>query len=249
MQSNTILITGAAGTIGRAAAELLSLEGYRLLLVDKEKTALEQLAASLPHAAFMPMDVTDPLSISELFDQTASELAGVVLAAGIEGPISILEDCTDEAFHAVMATNVTSVWLGIKHALRIFKPRKKGNIIVLSSISGITAMPLLSPYCASKHAVMGLVKTAAREAAQYGIRINAVCPGPVQSSMMGRIDAALVEHYPERLNQHQDATHAVPMKRYATPEEIAKIISFFCSDASSYCTGMTMTVDGGLTCK
>jgi len=246
---DTVIITGAAGTIGKATAELFSQEGYRLLLVDKKEEELIKLTSLVSNSISISMDVTDPQAVANLFDTVADDLTGVVLAAGIEGPVNILEDCPDDLFQMVMTTNVMSVWLGIKHALRVFKPRKQGNIVVLSSISGITATPMLSPYCASKHAVTGLVRTAAREAASYGIRVNALCPGPVVSGMMKRVDSALAELYPARLDYRKDASHVIPMQRYATPEEVASIIRFLCSDASRYCTGTTMMVDGGLTCR
>lgn len=241
----TIIITGATGTIGKAAAHLFTQQGYHLLLADKKEESLIALSKSVPNSTISLIDVTNPHAMENLFNSVAENLVSVVLASGIEGPIGPLEECNDTFFQDVMHTNVMGVWLGIKHALRIFKPKNFGSIVVLSSISGITPMPMLSAYCASKHAVIGLVKTAAREAAGYGIRINAVCPGPVVSTMMERIDDKLSELFPDRIN----AMRSIPMKRYATPEEIASMIAFLCSDASKYCTGTTMTVDGGLTCK
>ncbi len=246
---NTIMITGAVGTIGKATARLLSDQGYHLLLVDRKEDELKKLVSSIQNSTGKSIDVTDSNEINHLFDAVSEDLVGIVLAAGIEGPVSILEDCSDHNFQTVMTTNVMSTWLGIKHGLRIFKSRKQGSIVVLSSISGIMAAPMLSPYCASKHAVTGLVKTAAREAASYGVRVNAVCPGPVVSEMMDRIDSALVKQYPERLNNFTKASHSVPMQRYATAEEVASVISFLCSDASRYCTGTSLMVDGGLTCR
>jgi len=246
---NTIIITGASGTIGQATAHLLNAQGYHLLLVDQKKELLKKLTTNLQNCTMASIDVTNSKAMENLFDSVANDLASVVLAAGIEGSVATIEDYPDNVFQEVMTTNVVSVWLGIKHALRIFKPKKRGSIVALSSISGLTAMPMLSAYCASKHAVIGLVKTAAREAASSGIRINTVCPGPVASKMMERIDSALSELYPDRLNGHTNASRAIPMQRYATPEEVANLIGFLCSDASGYCTGATMTVDGGLTCK
>ncbi len=111
---------------------------------------------------------------------------------------------------------------------------------MLSSISGTMAAPMMSAYAASKHAVMGLVRTAAREAAGSGVRVNAVCPGPAVSSMMARIDANL---------GRPDAARSVPMQRYAEPEEIAEMIAFLCSDASRYSTGSSFMVDGGYSCR
>ena len=248
-KQKTVIITGAAGTIGAAAARLLSQQGYHLILVDNKEEELIALTSHIPNSNWISIDVTNPQAIATLFDSIADSLVSLVLAAGVEGPVSILEDCPDDIFQSVMTTNVMSIWLGIKHALRIFKPKNQGSIVVLSSISGTTAMPMLSPYCASKHAVIGLVRTAAREVASYGIRVNAVCPGPVVSDMMKRIDNSLTEFYPTRLNNRTDASHFIPMQRYATPEEVANVIGFLCSDESRYCTGMTMMVDGGLSCK
>ena len=116
--------------------------------------------------------------------------------------------------------------------------------MILSSIAGVGASPMLAPYGASKHAVLGLARTAAKEAAASGVRVNAVCPGPVESEMMQRIDALFGERYPERRGGQPNAA-AVPMSRYALPEEVAHMIAFLCSDASSYCSGGAYMVDGG----
>lgn len=242
---NTIIITGAAGTIGQATAEILNQQGFHLVLADKNINALIKLTSHISNSSTILVDVTNPIEMTELFNSVANELTGVVMCASIEGPIGPIEECTDINFQTVMTTNVMSVFLGIKHALRVLKPKKRGSIVVLSSISGITGMPMLSSYSASKHAVMGLVKSTAREAASHGIRINAVCPGPVTSKMMDRIDSEMVALFPNRPN----ASSSIPMQRYATPTEVAKMIAFLCSDASEYCTGSTMTIDGGLTCK
>lgn len=242
---NTIIITGAAGTIGQATASSFHALGYHVFLVDNKKEPLEKLAAKLKNTTSILIDVTNPQAIANLFDLASDSLVNVVLAAGIEGPVATVVNCSDASFQTVLNTNVMSVWLGIKHGLRILTPKETGNIVVLSSVSGIAAAPMLSAYCASKHAVIGLVKTAACEAAAYNIRINAVCPGPVKSSMMERIDYEFITQGHIRSN----ITQAIPMKRYATPQEIANMILFLCSNASSYCTGSVMMVDGGFTCK
>ncbi len=245
-----IVITGAVGAIGRATTQLLFAEGYRLFLIDRDERGVRSLADECPGSLPLAVDVTDPESIARAFHQASvPQLDAVVLAAGIEGPVGPMEDCDDEAFDEVMAVNVKSVWLGLKCSLKIMKPQGSGSIVALSSISGVMASPMLGAYAASKHAVVGLVRTAAREAAACSVRVNALCPAPVESDMMRRIDGELSGRFPGRLGGGADASKLVPMKRYATPQEVARAAVFLCSDASSYCTGSTFMVDGGISCR
>ena len=239
-EHSSVLITGAAGTIGGAAAALLSARGYPVILVDRDAAAVATLAATLPGASWVQGDALEAASMAAIFEDAAPVLGSVVLAVGGEGPLGMLEDCPDEAFEQTMRLNVTSVWLGLKHALKALKPKGSGSIVAVSSISGVVAAPMMSAYAASKHAVMGLVRTAAREAAGWGVRVNAVCPGPAVSSMMTRIDAGL---------GRSGASSSVPMQRYGEPEEIAEMIAFLCSDASRYSTGSSFMVDGGYACR
>ncbi|WP_293348813.1 SDR family oxidoreductase [Phenylobacterium sp.] len=236
----SILIMGAAGVIGRAASRLLSAQGYPLVLADRDAAAVEALAQSLNHASWLRGDATDPGDVAEIFAKAGPGLGCVVLAVGSEGPVGALEDCADDDFHQAMTLNVTSVWLGLKAALKVLKPKGKGSIVVLSSISGTMGMPMMSAYAAGKHAVLGLVRSAAREAAASGVRINAVCPGPVVSDMMRRVDNGL---------GRADAAGSIPMQRYAEPDEVAHMIAFLCSDASSYSTGSSFMLDGGYGCR
>jgi len=249
-EAPSAIITGAAGTIGGASARLLAERGYRLALVDRDEAALAALAATIESATPVVADLTRAADVVDLFRRPfAGGLGAVVLATGVEGPVGLLEDCPEDQFDAVMTLNVKSVWLALKESLRLMKPQGRGSIVVLSSISGVAAAPMLSSYAASKHALMGLVRTAAREAAGYGVRVNAVCPAPVESDMMKRIDGALLERFPERLQGRPDASRSVPMQRYATPAEVAAAIAYLCSDDSSYCSGSAFMVDGGVTCR
>jgi NAD(P)-dependent dehydrogenase (short-subunit alcohol dehydrogenase family) len=244
------LITGAAGTIGSTVARLMAARGHPVVLVDRDETALWSLAASIKGATAIVADLARADEVATLFRQPfAGGLAAVILATGTEGPVGLLEDCPEDQFDAVMSLNVKSVWLGLRESLRIMKQQGNGSVVVLSSISSVMAMPMLSPYAASKHAVMGLVRTAAREAAAAGVRVNAVCPAPVESGMMKRIDGALQAHFPERLRGAADASKSVPLQRYARPSEVADAIAYLCSDAASYCTGMAFMVDGGISCR
>jgi NAD(P)-dependent dehydrogenase (short-subunit alcohol dehydrogenase family) len=250
VDSGNLIITGAAGTIGQAAARLLFEEGHRLFLVDSDGERVKLLAAEFPNSVPIAADATNAESMAGVFHRAATgRLSAVVLAAGIEGPVGPLEDCPDEAFDEVILLNVRSVWLGLKQSLKVMKQQGSGSIVALSSISGVMAAPMLAPYAASKHAVLGLVRTAAREAAAYNVRVNAVCPAPVDSNMMRRIDERLREKFPDRLGGGTDASKSVPMQRYATPQEIARSIAFLCSENSSYCTGSSFMVDGGVSCR
>jgi NAD(P)-dependent dehydrogenase (short-subunit alcohol dehydrogenase family) len=245
-----LIITGAAGTIGRAVAKLLAPQYNELFLLDRNASILKEISDELPNSVPISMDVLDNVALETAFLRASrGRLAAVVLAVGVEGPIGHLEDCLETDFDNVMNLNVKSVWLGLKQSLGIMKPQGGGSVVVLSSISGVMGAPMLAPYSASKHAVMGLVRTAAREAAAFGVRVNAVCPAPVSSDMMRRIDQALQERFPERLGGRRDAVSSVPMQRYAEPEEIARSIAFLCSPESSFCSGSAFMVDGGMSCR
>jgi NAD(P)-dependent dehydrogenase (short-subunit alcohol dehydrogenase family) len=250
VDKSNLIITGAAGAIGQAAARLLFEEGYQLFLVDRDEDGVKRLAADFPNSVTIAADATNAESIAAVFQRaSAGRLSAVVLAAGIEGPVGPLEECPDDSFDQVMLLNVKSVWIGLKHSLKVMKRQGSGSIVALSSISGVMASPMLAPYAASKHAVIGLVRTAAREAAAYNVRVNAICPAPVDSDMMRRIDDGLSKKFPDRFGGRSDASKSVPMQRYATPQEIARSIAFLCSDNSSYCTGSSFMVDGGIACR
>ena len=143
-EHSSVLITGAAGTIGGAAAALLSARGYPVILVDRDAAAVATLAATLPGASWVQGDALEAASMAAIFEDAAPVLGSVVLAVGGEGPLGMLEDCPDEAFEQTMRLNVTSVWLGLKHALKALKPKGSGSIVAVSSISGVVAAPMMS---------------------------------------------------------------------------------------------------------
>ncbi|MBX3487085.1 MAG: SDR family oxidoreductase [Candidatus Paracaedibacteraceae bacterium] len=239
----TVIITGGAGIIGQATAKTLKHKGYQVVLADLSFREQQD------DFTYQQCDVTQDSAVGQLFGRYADTLCGIVLAAGIEGAVASIDDISEEQFDRVMDVNVKGIWLGLKHAIRIFKPRGQGNIIALASTSGMLGVPRMAAYSASKHAVMGLVKSAAREVARFGVRVNSVCPGPVESAMMKRIDGTLLAQDPNRFYGNSDASGAIPMKRYATPEEVAHAIVYLCSDDSSFTTGNHITLDGGLMCR
>ena len=232
--------------VSRAFAET----GASLVLADTNMRKLEALVAELrtTSCTAIPLDVTsaaDWQRVKSAPEVRVRDLDVAVMAAGIEGPIGFLEDVQEADFQRIMDVNVKGVWLGLKILLPSMKKRGKGAIVVLASLTGRMGAPLLAGYSASKHAVVGLVRSAAREAAPYGVRINAIAPGPVKSAMMNRIDARLLETDPDRFAGRNTPEASIPIRRYVTPEEVAEL-AVFLSTHGSGCTGGVFPVDGGV---
>jgi len=243
-----VLITGAAGDIGLAIARRFAARGATLILADNNAEKLNAVADGFHDTAVaVALNVAsapDWQQMAALHEVRFSELEAAVFCAGIEGPIGQLETIADDGFDAVMEVNVRGVWLGLKTCLPPMKARRVGSIVVLSSISGRMGAPFLAPYAASKHAVLGLVRSAARETAAHGVRVNAIAPGPVKSDMMHRIDARLRAADPDRFGDAGNAARA--MSRYVTPDDVAAVAEFLCSEAAHGCTGGVYAVDGAI---
>lgn len=249
LNGKTILITGASGTIGRACAEIFLTKGARVALTD-----LAAPADLTTHGdvLFTAADVTDRDAMGAAFDAAVARFGQVdaaVLAAGIEGVVAPVEDITEAQIDAVLGVNVKGSLFGMQAALRHMKARGGGSIVALSSISGVVGTASMAAYTLSKHAVVGLVRAAALESGPHGVRINAICPGPVASEMMRRLDKAFLAHDPQRFAGQNDASKALPMQRYISPAEVARMAAFLCSDEAGSCHGGTYMVDGGFTAK
>jgi 3alpha(or 20beta)-hydroxysteroid dehydrogenase len=154
-----------------------------------------------------------------------------------------VEALSVEEFEATMRTNVTGVWLAMKHCVAPLKARGGGSIVALSSIAGVIGFPAMAPYIASKHAVYGLVKTAALELGPANIRVNAVGPGPIDNRMIDSLQNQLAPDDPAALREGMEAS--IALRRYGTNEEVAHLLAFLASDASSYCNGSIYMIDGG----
>lgn len=244
--NRTALITGAAGGIGAEIARKLHGEGAALVLVDRDKAALRALADELGGAEIVCGDVsTAELNARAVATALSSfgTLDAVALNAGIEGPCAPIGVLPVEEFDKVMNVNVRSVFLGLSSAIPAMTAG--GAIVLTSSTLGFTGTPGISPYVTSKHAVMGLMRSAALECAERDIRVNAVNPGPIETRMVRAVGAAASPESPDAFRQA--LTDLVPMKRYGQPEEVANMVSFLLSGEASYCTGAFYTVDGALT--
>ncbi|MBL6750454.1 MAG: glucose 1-dehydrogenase [Nevskia sp.] len=245
LAGKTVLITGAASGIGKAMAEAAANAGGRLVLGDVSVEALNAVTAALTargvKAVCARCDVRSTGSVNDLVALSAASFGhpDVVFAnAGIEGPTGALWKNTEEDAQAVLDVNVMGVWRTFKAVLPGMLERKSGVIVATASVAGLVGAPSLAIYDASKHAVVGLVKSVAGGVAKSGVRVNAVCPGVIDTPMAGR----LVGSKP----QMKDALVAfTPMGRLGQPSEIANAAVWLGSDQASYVTGHTMVVDGG----
>lgn len=246
MSEQIVLITGALTGIGRAAALAFAREGASVVVSgrqDAEGKALEaELAGLGAKAAFIRADVRHEDEVRNLIDKTVARFGRLdvaVNAAGTEGKPGPVTEQTAETYAATFDTNVLGTLLSMKHELRIMLPQGSGSIINLSSTYGHEGGKGASLYAASKHAVEGLTKSAALEAAPSGVRVNAVAPGPTETAMLNRFTGTA--------ERKAALASSVPLGRVAEPEEIARVIVFVASKAASFLTGQIVTVDGGKT--
>ena len=254
LEGKVAVITGATGGIGSAAARLFVEEGARVALVDLDEAALRETARSIGEdkASYTVADVTQPEQTQAYINAAVDRWGGIdaLLAnAGIEGTLSLIPDYPIEVFDRVMAVNVRGVWLGLKYAVPVMRGGGGGSIVITSSTAGIGGTPEMSAYGASKHAVIGLMRTAALEFAPDGVRVNTVNPAPIETRMMRSIEemrvAAMDDSNVTVDVVKQSAADRLPLQRYGDPEEVARLMLFLASDDSSFCTGGVYMVDGG----
>jgi NAD(P)-dependent dehydrogenase (short-subunit alcohol dehydrogenase family) len=246
------IVTGAAGGIGRATCELLAREGARLVAVDLERAALDEVVAAVAatgsEALAVAADVSRADDVRRYVDEGQRRFGGIdylVNNAGIEGVVRPLEDYPEDVFEHVMAVNVRGVFLGLKYAHPALRARGGGAIVNVASVAGITGNAVISAYIASKHAVVGLTRSAAGSYPLAGIRVNAVLPAPVETRMMRSLEEGFAPGAPDTVKQMMSAQ--IPLGRYAAPAEVAAVIAFLLSDDASYVNGSLYTVDGGMT--
>jgi 3alpha(or 20beta)-hydroxysteroid dehydrogenase len=244
------LVTGAAGGIGRAVALALGQVGAKVLLVDIAKDAGLHTQSLIKNvggeAMFVQADVSDPEQVQN-YVNTAMQAWGRIDIfmnnAAWQGEIHSLVDYPLDVFEKVMNINVRGVFLGLKYVLPIMIQQGKGAVVNTASLGSFLATRKLGPYTASKHAVMGLTKTAALEVARKGIRVNAVCPGPVDTDMLREIEASQATGSAEQLRTQRTAS--IPDGRYADPVEVANLMLYLASDLSSHITGQGIQINGG----
>src|SRR5579864_3524067 len=246
------LITGAANGIGRATALAFAKSGAKTVVVDRDRAGGEATAGIIRQqggeAQFVAADVTKSADVAA-YVKAALDAYGRIDCfhnnAGIEGTVKHTAEYDEAMFDQVIAINVKGVFLGLRHVLPVMLRQKSGAIVNTASVAGLVATPGMPAYVASKHAVIGLTKTAAGEVARQGVRVNAVCPGPVDTRMIHSLEAQLSPGDPAAISARYQA--AQPTGRYTTVEEIANMVLFLCSDLASNTTGGQFVVDGGRT--
>ena len=251
LQGKTAIITGATGGIGEAMAKLFLDEGANVMAVGRSKQKLSDTLERLnggERVAHHVADAVDETATASAVAATVKTFGSVdilIANAGTEGSVKPLEEQTMEDFDSVLQTNVLGVWLSMKHCIAPLKKSGAGSIVALSSVAGVIGFPGLMPYIASKHAVYGMVKTAALELAGDNIRVNAIGPGPIANRMIRSIEEQMAPDDPDSVTGA--LLESIPMKRYGTSEEVARLALFLASDESSYCTGGIHMIDGGFT--
>jgi NAD(P)-dependent dehydrogenase (short-subunit alcohol dehydrogenase family) len=244
------LITGGGGGIGRATAVGFATRGARVMVVDHDEDAgaatvgvVRQLGGE---AQFTRADVS---LVADVKHYVQAKLDGwgridcFFNNAGIEGQVTSITEYDDEMFDRVIAVNLRGVFLGMKHVLPVMLHQGSGAIVNTASTSGLFGGPGMAAYVASKHGVLGLTKVASSDVAGQGVRVNAICPGPVETRMMRSLEAQRNPADPELVHAANRAS--APSGRYTLPEEIAGAVLYLCSDLAGNVTGTQLVVDGG----
>ena len=245
LEGKVALVTGAAAGIGRASALAFAGGGARVMVsdvvVDGGEETVGQIQAAGGEATFVRADVSQTADVEALVRQSVETYGRLDCAhnnAGIEGDMAPTADCTEANWDRTIAINLKGVWLCMKYEIPQMLQQGGGAIVNTSSVAGLVGFVNLPAYVATKHGVAGLTRTAALEYAEQGIRVNAVCPGVIQTAMIDRIVGGDAE-------AEAQFTALEPVGRMGSPAEVAQAVVWLCSDAASFVTGVAMPVDGG----
>src|SRR5215831_17000957 len=246
------LVTGGGNGIGRATSVAFARHDAKVVVVDRDGVGAQATIGIIRQNGGEAIAVTADVTRSEdvkAYVKAALEKYGRIDCffnnAGIEGKLAPTAEYEEAVFDAVIGVNVKGVFLGLRHVLPEMIRQGSGAVVNTASVAGLTATPGMPAYVASKHAVIGLTKTAAGEVARQGIRVNAVCPGPVDTRMIHSLEAQLNPADPASVSRCYQS--AIPIGRYVTPDEIANTVLFLCSDLASAITGAQYVVDGART--
>ncbi len=245
LEGKVVLVTGAGSGIGRATALLFAGKGSRLVVADVVEEQAEETVRLVNEAGgeavFFKADVCQAAEVEALINEAVRTYGRLDYAcnnAAIDGDHGPMADCTEKNWDLVINVNLKGVWLCMKYEIGQMVKQGGGAIVNIASVAGLVGIQGMPAYCASKHGVLGLTKSAALEYAQAGIRVNAVCPGATLTPMVSQILADQPEMAEAVKTDH-------PLGRFAEPEEIAEAVIWLCSDASSFVTGHHLLVDGG----
>ncbi|GET29292.1 SDR family NAD(P)-dependent oxidoreductase [Prolixibacter sp. SD074] len=249
LENKVVLITGGSGNIGATAAKMFVNEGAKVMLVDINEDALKETVKDIGKetSAYVVADVSDEQQAKKYVDETIKKFGTIDVFldnAGIEGKVSPLDEYPLDEFNRVIDINVKGIYYGLRH---VFPHMKKngGSIVITSSVAGLQGTPNILPYVTSKHAVIGMMKSAALEGAPHKIRVNTINPSPVDNRMMRSLEEGFA---PGKANNAKTSfEQSIPLGRYATNEEVAKLMLFLAGDDSEFITGTVNPIDGGMT--
>lgn len=245
MKGKVALVTGAGAGIGRSTAILFAKRGASVVVSDVVPAGGEETVRLIEkadgEALFIKTDVSRSSDIEAMIEKTMNQYGRLDYAtnnAGVNGPITSLTDCSEEDWDTVMGINLKGVWLCMKYEIPQMIKSGGGSIVNTASMAGLVGFPYQTSYVSSKHGVIGLTRTAALDFGKQGIRVNAVCPGVIHTTMV----QSLLEEIPEVIDT---LNNQAPVGRIGQPEEIAEAVVWLCSDAASFVTGHALAVDGG----
>ncbi len=250
LEGKTAIITGGAGGIGKKTAEYFLKEGAKVSLVDMKQDALDNVKSDLEQygdVMTVKADVTNEDEVKNYVTKTVENFGSIDVFfnnAGIEGEVAPIAEQKVENFNKVLTVNVQGIFLGLKHVIPIMTKQESGSIINTSSVAGLMGSPGVSPYVASKHAVIGLTKSAALEVAGSNVRVNSIHPSPVNTRMMRSLEKGFNPEDAEQAKEEQE--NAIPMGRYGESGDIANLVVFLASDESSFISGSQYRIDGGM---
>jgi NAD(P)-dependent dehydrogenase (short-subunit alcohol dehydrogenase family) len=242
-KNKVAIVTGGSFGIGRATALAFAKKGAKVVVVDwkENNETIDLIKKSGAEALFIKCDVSKSSDVKAMVEKTIATFGRLDYAfnnAGIEGDSAPVQDCSEENWDRTIGVNLKGIWLCMKYQIPEMIKQGNGVIVNCSSVAGLVGFSGLPAYVASKHGVIGLTKTAALECAKIGIRVNAMCPGVIQTAMIDRLtgnDKDAIEQF----------TNLEPVGRFGQPEEIANAVIWMCSDGASFVTGHAMAVDGG----
>ncbi|MDD2409635.1 MAG: SDR family NAD(P)-dependent oxidoreductase [Bacilli bacterium] len=253
-ENKVVLITGATGGIGLEAAKEFAKRGAKLSLVDISNNNLDELKKKIKlnndNSLFITADVSNEEQVKKYVAQTIDKFGTIDIFlnnAGVEGDVASIIETKKEDLDYVLDVNVKGAYYGLKHVLPIMYENKEGSVINTSSIAGFIGCLGMAPYVASKHALLGINKSAALESAPFNVRVNAICPGPVDNNMMRNIEIKVAPGAPDAVRDN--LVKDIPLGKYAQNIDIVNMILFLASDLSTYITGIEYRIDGGMAAK
>lgn len=246
-----VLITGAAGGLGGKVASDFLNQGAKLVLVDLHISTLEKQYHGNKNVLIVKADVTQQEQVEDYVQQALTKFGRIDIFfnnAGIEARNNLIEDQSLEDFLKVLHVNTLGVFLGLKYVIPVMKKQREGVIVNTASTVGLVGSIGISPYVAAKHAVVGLNKSAALECAEYGVRVNAIAPGFIETDLTKRLIEDTKEHQ-NAFEREQLFINNIPLKRFANVDEISNLVQYLASPLSSYITGTCIEIDGGRAAK